>query len=797
MRPRRSDFQGASLGVFVTLLLATVLVGAFGVLLESGLRAHAPTERYQAARAVVTTPARVGLLTKEVGSKPKMKYRPRTELPRIPVSAADRLRQVPGVRAVVADVSFPLVTASGPSAGAVLSGHGWDSAALGRIAPSSGRAPQAPDEVVLPASAGAKVGQAVRLQANGAPTVYRVTGLVGSGPAAAYFAPGTAAELSGHPGSASALGVLADHDAKIGDLRAAAPGLTVLTGSARGDAEDPSVAAVRPDMIELASGVGGTSLMAALIVVGGLLGLQARRRSREYALLRAVGATPGQVRGRVVQEALRTALPAAAIGGALSLAAGAALHAAMRDKGVLPPGFALALSPLPALASLAITLVATLLVALLASLRVSGVRPAQALGETAADPSGVARWRVIAGALLVAAGLSTLGLSLKTSGAVAAASLSGMIMSLMIGVAFLSPLIARLGAQVLGGVVALLAPVTGRLARQAAASAAPRAGAVLTPVALVIAFALVQLTGVATIMDATSAQASAANRADRMLVSSGPGVPSGAAEAVRGVPGVTAVTPVHRTTVVMPVREVGDVELRSYPARGLGADASKTVDAKTTKGGLDALTGTSVALSKDVAGGARIGSSRTLFLGDGTKINARVVAVYERGLGLGDILLPRDLVAAHTGSPLDDHVLVRCSGPCSPETLRALDAVAARFTGVRAVDRAAFGEATSRELRTQEFLSQIIVAAIGGFVLVGVVTTRLLAVASRRRELTLLHKVGATRAQVRGSVRLEGVIVLGTGAITGLAVAALATVALAMFVTGTPVPSPPSLPFVH
>ncbi|RFU38824.1 ABC transporter permease, partial [Actinomadura logoneensis] len=489
--------------------------------------------------------------------------------------------------------------------------------------------------------------------------------------------------------------------------------------------------------------------------------------------------------------------PAGAVGGALSLAAGAALHAAMRDRGVLPPGFALAVGPLPAVASFAITVVATLLVGLLASLRLAGVRPVQALGETAADPTSVARWRIVVGALLLAGGLSTLGVALRASGTAAAASLSGMIMSLMVGVALLSPVIARFGAVLLGGAVSLASPITGRLARRSALAAAPRAGAVLTPVALVIAFALVQLSGAATVMDASAAQARDANRADRVLVSSGPGVPSTVAEAVRGVPGVAAVTPVHRTTVIMPVREVGEDELRSFPARGLGADAARTVDAKLTKGSLDGLTGTSVALSKDVAGGARIGSSRTLWLGDGTKVQARVAAVYERNLGLGDVLLPRDLVAAHSASPLDDSVLVRCAGPCTARTDRALDAVAARYTGVRTLDRAAYGEATSRELRTQELLSQIIVAAIGGFVLVGVVTTRLLATASRRRELALLRKVGATRAQVRGSVRLEGVIVLGTGALTGLAVAVLATVALAVVVSGQPVPSLPSLPFLR
>ncbi|MEV4258814.1 hypothetical protein AB0J52_37115, partial [Spirillospora sp. NPDC049652] len=210
MRPRRSDFQGASLGVFVTLLLATVLVGAFGVLLESALRAHAPTERYGAARAVVTAPGRVGLKTKSPGSDPKMQYRPRTELPHIPVAAADRLRQVPGVRAVVPDVSFPLVTAGGVP----LSGHGWDAAVLGPVTLAEGRAPQASDEVVLPAAAGAKVGRTIRLQADGAPAAYQVTGLVGAGHSAAYFAPATAATLSGHPGYATRAYIL-DSDVQV------------------------------------------------------------------------------------------------------------------------------------------------------------------------------------------------------------------------------------------------------------------------------------------------------------------------------------------------------------------------------------------------------------------------------------------------------------------------------------------------------------------------------------------------------------------------------------------------------
>ncbi|NED51181.1 ABC transporter permease, partial [Micromonospora aurantiaca] len=90
---------------------------------------------------------------------------------------------------------------------------------------------------------------------------------------------------------------------------------------------------------------------------------------------------------------------------------------------------------------------------------------------------------------------------------------------------------------------------------------------------------------------------------------SGPGLPPDVAEAVRRVPGVTAATPVNRTTVVMKVKELGDETLTSLPARGVGASADATLDPDVTSGSLRDLRGTTVALGGDVAGGLHVGSS--------------------------------------------------------------------------------------------------------------------------------------------------------------------------------------------
>ncbi|MFC4053249.1 FtsX-like permease family protein [Actinomadura syzygii] len=774
--------RGALAGIFVALAFAATLVGACGVLLESALRAHAPVERYGAAAAVVTGPDEVEQWMKQLGSEPERQSRPLTDRAPVPVAAAAKLRAVPGVRDVVADVSFPVLLGSGRA----VTGHGWESAPLRPYRLATGHAPQAPDEVVLSKSSGVRPGVTVQVQVNGAPRPFRVAGLVADGPGAAFFSTATAASLYGRPGHADALAVIADQKVKDGALRAAAPGLTVATGAARGDAEDRAVAAARPDIVEIAGSLGGIAIMTALVVVGGLIVLSVRERARELALLRAVGATPWQVRARIVREIARIGAPAALAGGVLSLGLGAAMHAAMVRKGVLPDGFGLSLSPLPALAGFAVTLLAAVAAAFLASLRVSRIRPVRALGETAAESARLPRWRLVTGVGFLVLGVNALGFSATTTGPAASASVGGLVMALIVATALLGPLVARAGNRVLGRAARAVSPVAGRLAQHSAGAAALRAGSIITPVALAVAFAGVQLFAQSTVAHATRVQAEAGDRADRIIVSAGPGLPRDVADAARRVPGVTAATPVKRTSVIMSVKELGDRNLRSLNALGVGPDAAATMDPDVSSGRLADLRGdAAVALSRDVASGLRVGSKARLWLGDGTRIDARVVAVYDRGLGFGDVLLPRDLVAAHSSVPLDDHVLVRGNAD--------LSAVTAAYAGTRVVSPGDFRAGLSQEIKLQGFISYIVVAAIAGFILIGVVTTLALATAARRREFALLRLVGATRRQVLRMLRLEAAIVLGTGVAAGTLIAAVTLLVFATAVTGLPLPSVPPL----
>ncbi|MFD5503736.1 FtsX-like permease family protein [Streptomyces sp. NPDC127061] len=760
--------RGIAAGVAAALVCAAMLTGAFGVLLESALRAHGSADRYERAVAVVAASQRV-----EVVKDDQTDVRPLVERARVPVSVADRVRTAPGVTEVVADVSLPVVTADG----AVRTGRGWAATALTAVELRAGRAPQAEHEVAVDSGGGRAVGDTVRLQVGGrAPEPYRVSGLVAGGSGAGHdvwFGQHTAQVLSGRPERADALVVLGTKETSAQSLRAAAPGLVVATGASRGDVENPEVAAARLDLIGVCASIGGVALLVVLLIVTGLLDMSVRDRTRELAVLRAIGATPRQVRRVIVRETLKVAVPASLLGGLLSLGLGTLLHRYMAEQGVLPQGLGLALGPFPVVGALALTVLTAVGSAWLAARRVSRIRPAQAVSETSAEPTRLPRWRVITGLVLLVVGLASAGTAFAFGGQVATAAMGGLVLSLIWAAALLGPSIARGGIVVLSPVMRLLFPVPGRLATDTATAAAVRLASVITPIALALSFGASQLFVQTTAVNATRTQAAAGLHADQVLVSNGPGVPRAMYRAVERTAGPGTVTAVKRTTVVMSVA----AQLQSLPTQGVKG-ALSNLDPGVKAGLLKGLRGkNTVALSSNVASAAKVGSTVSLWLGDGTVIRPEVVAVYDRGQGFGDVLLPHDVVAAHvTDAGHDDYLLVKGATDLRP----VLD----RFPGTRATSAGQYSAALTEKARQQGLPGLLAVAAISLFTLIGVVTTLAVATASRRRELALLRLIGATRGQVLAMLRLETCLVLGTGAAVGSLVAAVTLLTFGGAVTG-------------
>ena len=799
---------GAFTGAFVALLVASVLVMACGVLLESGLRAKAPVERYRGADAVVTGDqnAHVGLGTENEESIPL------PERARVDSGLARRLAATPGVRAAIADVAIPARVLSGGVAvpgpnGHLTSAHPWSTAALTPYALRAGRAPSAPGEVVvdagLAARGGLRVGRHVRLAATGPAESATVVGIAApptavERQAVVFVSDAEATRLAGHPGRVDAIGVVAaagtDRAALAKRLRGVAgPRAGVLTGSERGAAEYLDVADSREAVIAIAGSFGGLALLIAMFVVASTLGLTVQLREREIALLRAVAATPRQVRRMIGWEALLVALVASIAGVVPGAALGRALGNAFADRGIAPEDMVMHAGAIPAIVAVASGVVTAWLAVWVAARRAARVKPTRALQDAAVERRLIGPVRAVGGLLAIAGATALLMVSMSAesldTAAVTAACISFV---LVLAASFLGPLVARAAALVPGALVARLSRVGGFLAVANVRSSARRFSSASTPLVLTVAMAGSLLFVSTTMEHATAHEGRERVTADLAISSDGPGLPASAAADARRVRGVDTAVGVAATSI--------------GPSLGLKADApaaqavdpegaARVLDLDVRAGSLANLRDGTVALGVERAKGAhaRVGERVTVMLGDGARVRLRLVATYARSLGFGEVVLPTPVAAAHRTSPLAGVILVRTApGADRAAVARRLRALATRYPGIHVAGRAAMASADDAQRASQRWLNYVLVAIIVAFSAIAVVNTLTMIAIERSRELALMRLVGSTPRQVASMARWEAGLLVLVGLGVGAAIAAATLIPFSVALTGSVMPYVPA-----
>lgn len=804
MRTRLGGFVGA----FVAILCGTALVAACGVLMESGLRAGVPTQRYADAAVVVggaqtvRPPGADALSAEQVG-----------EQATVPAALAERLAALSGVRAAVAEQSFPAQVVTGDGqvltgpGGTQALGHNWDAAALAPFTLRAGKAPAAGDEVVLDADlarrAGVDVGGQVRITTRSVPVTFRVAGIATadnlSRQSALFFTTSRAAELAGRPGRANAIGVLADPgvspETLAARVTAAAGGepVTVTTGVERSSVEFLDVSQTRTLLLAIAGSFGGFALMVAIFVVASTLALTINQRRREFALLRAVAATPKQIRRLIGTETTLVALVAGLLGSLLGLVVAAGMRDAFAAIGVIPADFGLAIGPLPLAAAIVLGLGAARLAAWTASRRPSTIRPVEALGEAAVERRELGKVRLITGWALVLVGFGGALVPLFVHGEVATAASSMATLVAVIGLAVVSPQVVGLMVRVLAPVLSRVSRISGYLAAANSQANTRRLAAAVTPLMLAVAFALSMFYSQTSSTAAAVQQTARSTTADYVLA--GPaGVSPEVADLVRRVPGVAAVTPVVRTQVIVSTPLGDDVDVQRLPAQGLAGDqAAGTLELGVDAGRLTDLTGNTVALSTSEASwlGKKLGDDVEFYFGDGVPAKLRLVATYTHDLAFGDFVLPAELARAHTGDQLDDSVLVRRTPGADDATVAAaVREAVAPYPGVAVAPAASVGP-ESGDRQAQFYLNLVAVGVLIGYVAISVANTLVMSTAQRAREFALLRLVGTTRRQVVRMMRFEALVTAAVAVVVGTLVPLLPLALLNMALRGTPLPSGP------
>lgn len=745
LRHRKAGFAGA----FVALFCAAALVCACGMLMDTGLRGSVAPERYKAAPIVVSGDLNMHIV-KHKGSKTKVKSKPVTERPWLPAGLADKVRTVSGVRSVVPELTFAAYLGGRPVAESW--GHAWRSAVLTPFTLASGRAPQRSDEIVVDAAARLRTGTTTAVQTGSGIASYRVVGVTAQSlpdQRAIFFNDAEARRLAGHDGSGAVLGVFGTASPAALKTALAGTGATVHTGTGRGQAEFPNTGAVHVKLTSMGGALGGTALVVAILAVTGTFALAGLQRRRELALLRAVAATPRQIRRMIGREALLVGLLAAVPGAAAGIALGFWLHDRFVGLDVIPRNMPLVVSPFPPLVAIAATLLAGWAAARISARKSARIRPVEALGDAALAPPRIPVIRVVAGLVAIAGGvLMTLVLSTVSTdkGGGPLTPLTALVW--VLAVALLGPLLSRVTLGLLS-LPLRGAGAGGHLAAANLRTGALRMAAVITPLTLMIGLACTLLFSQTTTDQAAAREARTGITADYVA---GPKVPTPAADAVRKVPGVRAVTEVLHTTV----RTSGS----GYTAQGVTpAGLGRTMDLGVKAGSLDRLTDGTMAVRDRL--GMKVGDQIQLKLGDGTPVTLRVVAVYSRGLGFAQMTLPYDLVAAHVDNTMNDTVLVSAPGVSQRSLAAALQA----YPAVHATSPAAAPHSDGSAV------NYIALGLIIAFAAISAGNTLALATIGRFREFALLRLVGATRRQLRWMLTWETLAVLAVATVLGSVIA--------------------------
>ncbi|MQW78053.1 FtsX-like permease family protein [Nocardioides sp. dk4132] len=536
-------------------------------------------------------------------------------------------------------------------------------------------------------------------------------------------------------------------------------------------------------LVALALSFAGTALLLVVFVVSATVSLALQQRQRDFALLRAVGATRSQVRGLVAREVGLVAVIATPIGAVAGLLGVRALTPQLRDAGMVEPGFAMSLSPLPVLAAVLFLLPVSYLAARVATRGTLRASPTAAVTQSVVEPTGIGRTRRTAAVVVAALGLASALSPAIVPGALgsATAAVSAFLLigaAALAGPALVEWLVQRTGVRH-GGAATQLALTNSR-------GFARRLTTVVVPLALALGVGTVQAT-----LDDTLAAAGARELEDGLhadLIVTGTDLDADRLAAIAAVPGVEVTTPLASVPVQVRTDDEGEwlgslawepTQMRTLPA----GDVEETFDPQVSDGTLaDLEREDTIAISRDarLETGKGMGERIALRWDGGDLTWATVVAVYDRGLGFGGYLVGQGTPAAHGLDVAPDTVLLRTSDPAARAAVADL--------GLSVTDEEQYVAAAGAASDEARDLSTLLLLLLLVFVAVAAANALVLATAGRRAELLLLWRTGATRRQLVTMAGVEALLIGLVAWLVGTATVVPAVIGASVGLLGLAVP---------
>ncbi len=525
------------------------------------------------------------------------------------------------------------------------------------------------------------------------------------------------------------------------------------------------------------------ALFVGAFIIYNTFSITVAQRTQELGLLRALGASGRQVMGSVAAEALVVGAFSSLVGLGLGVLLVSPLRALLSAFGISLPSGSLQVEPRTIIVALVVGIGVTLVSSLAPARRASRVSPVAAIRDQAL-PASSGRRRYWWGAGFCTLGVLALvdGLVSHTSGSQAAATVGAAAALVFIGVAMLSPLVARPVLTFLSVPAQRLHRVTGVLAEQNAIRNPRRTAS--TAAALMIGLALVSLIAIF----GASAKASFASAIDNQtradfILSPTKFLPfsPGAAQAVRD--GFAAVS--KEPATVVETRN-GEIEVNgvTHTALGLSSDFQQVADVPVTHFNRAAFAAGGILIWKGVAGTQECGLNQRSACQAGSRMLVRFPQGGTLPLLVSGIVTNRNALPAstdytlsltgweqHFPQTLDSYVVIRKPADVSTaEATRIVTHAAQRFGGIKAENKAQFKASQLAQFNQTLGLMYVLLLFAVIIALIGIVNTLALSIYERTREIGLLRAVGMTRVQLRRMIRDEAVLVAVFGSLLGLVI---------------------------
>ena len=518
----------------------------------------------------------------------------------------------------------------------------------------------------------------------------------------------------------------------------------------------------------------GVAILVGAFIIYNTFSITVAQRTREFAMLRTIGASRRQILGSVIGEAFIIGLIASAAGILLGLALAWGLGKLFGAIGFGLPATGLILSWQTVIVCLAVGIGITVLASIFPALRATKIAPIAALREGATLPVGrFAKFSPVIAVIIGVLGGAGMAYGLISSGSTTGrlTTLAGGAILIFLAVAMLSRYIVRPVVSVLGKPIGWVAGGVGRIASENAARNPARTA--VTAAALMIGIGLVVFVTifVGGIKESFTGAIDSSLKSELTVSARGFGgtIPAAVLPAVQAVNGVETASPVGGTAI--------QVGTGAYALIGIDpATLPAVYEFDWDNGANDLLTtlGTDRALVEDTIAsdlGLAVGDTVDVLSISGAKATFTVAGTYTdptilNGIVVNQPALEPLLQSNATGL---NTLFVRTAAGADVEAVQAdVERALEKFPTAQVQSNQQQKDEAASGVNTILVIFYALLALSVVISLFGIVNTLVLSIFERTREIGMLRAVGTTRRQLRAMIRWEAVITSIIGGVLGV-----------------------------